>query len=278
MAYFVFDLDLTLADLTGLYRSIETKTENTPEYTTFIQSLANNELDIFSTSSSVQKGLLRPNILTYMIQILELKLTGQCKGVIIYSNNLFLKSLHVVRDVLINCMDQLLESSIPIDQLQSLFCLCIHRRYQGRPTNTDDPPKTWDELSRIMLSNKDVCGIDRNTVEINKEHIYFFDDRVPAHAIKNELPPGHYVQVEPYIRSKSSYSKILELNAETITPVINSMLKNTNRSNTIIPLSPVTGGRHTQYTVRNRIKQKKQQRKHKYSKKQRQKRGKKSSS
>jgi hypothetical protein len=257
----VFDLDLTLADIPievyGELRNItripvNNNRQNT--YSDYIDSKANEELEII-TNSAIHNGILRPNIITYMIQILNLKLRGLCKGVVIYSNNLDLVNLEFVRDLLTGCMYKSTED-IPIDTIQSLFCLCIHRVYPGRPRQTNNPPKTWPELQSIMMNNKEACGITDDTV--SPESIYFFDDMVPVHRIASQLPPNHYFQVVPYDKDG--------VNANVIKNIVDSDLQSFQVAIDAVGSSSLGGGRY-KHTMKNRIRQKKQMRKHKYSKK-----------
>ena len=226
------------------------------EYYDYVQKAATNELQ-------TQNGILRPDIILYMIQILNLKLRGLCKGIIIYSNNLDLINLEFVRDVIIACL-QIKRNDVTVDTLRSLFCLCIHRTYPGR-SRVNNPPKTWTELYSIMMANKEACGIT-NTLSPND--IYFFDDRIPVHTIASELPNGHYFQVLPYERNVNNREAIIESDLFSFQSAIYEIGYASNSS---------MGGRRYNSTLKNRIRQKKQMRKHKYSKKQKGKRSKKSS-
>jgi hypothetical protein len=261
MAYFVFDLDLTLADipmevyneLRGIIR-IPGNTNRYDAYSDYVNTKADQEVEII-TNSAIHNGILRPNIISYMIQILTLKLQGLCKGIIIYSNNLDLINLEFIRDLLVVCIYKSTED-IPIDTIQSLFCLCIHRIYPGRPRNTNNPPKTWPELQTIMLNNKDACGITEDTV--SPESIYFFDDMLPVHKIASQLPNGHYFQVVPYHKDGSTI--------DVIKNIIESDLQSLQFAIDVVRSKSLSGGRY-KHTMKNRLKQKKQMRKHKYSKK-----------
>ena len=135
--------------------------------------------------------------------------------------------------------------------LKRFFCLCIHRLYPGRPQTTDNPPKTFEELETIMLANKEACRITGST--ISPKDIYFFDDMVPRHRIETELK-DHYFQVLPYKRNRTNIERLKASDKTTF-----------QRAISMVRISAVSGGYYN-YTMKNRIKQKKQQRKHKYSK------------
>ena len=258
MAYFVFDLDLTLADIPlevynelSIIQQVPINADRQHRYNEYVKFIAGDELNII-TNSVIQNGMLRPEIIPYMVQILNLKLRGRCKGIVIYSNNRDLINLEFVRDVLIECIRRSTED-IPIDTIRSLFCLCIHRLYPGRPTNTMNPPKTWPELRDIMLDNREACDI---TGSIFPEDIYFFDDM--RHTIASQLPPNHYFQVVPYNKDG--------VNANVIKNIVDSDLQSFQVAIDAVGSSSLGGGRY-KHTMKNRLKQKKQMRKRKYSKK-----------
>jgi len=260
MAYFVFDLDLTLADIPmevynelSIIQQVSVNANRQHRYNEYVKVIADDELKIL-TNSVIQNGMLRPEIIPYMVQILNLKLRGRCKGIIIYSNNRDLINLEFVRDVLIECIRRSTED-IPIDTIRSLFCLCIHRLYPGRPTNTMNPPKTWPELRDIMMDNREACDI---TESLSPEDIYFFDDMIPRHTIAFQIPRDQYFQVIPYHRDKpENYKDIKESDVFSFEKVIYKLGYETNS----------LGGGIYRHTMKNRLKQKKQMRKHKYSKK-----------
>jgi len=296
MVYFVFDLDLTLADIdSSLYDTLYNLEDNYEEYTSFVTSCAEKETSAyplgFLRTGLVRSPFLPSGFTPYMEQILTLKTQGICQGVIIYSNNGYLGCLTFVRDVIHTILG-----------VNDLICHCIHRTYPSRPKN-GDPAKTWKELTSILTSKddpKNTCVIEN----LEPSNVLFFDDR-PNHKIRNELQ-SNYITVYPYenLRDPSSTDKLntmrtavysaMEPNNNNVSFLMDDSIliklytkkllesdTNTIQSaiNRFTKVSPtIQGGRHTQYTVRNRIKQKKQQRKHKYSKKQRQKKGKKSSS
>jgi len=262
MVYFVFDLDLTLADISDEeYTRLDTIYDSPvhnrlAQYTDFVESIAEQEIYRGTNTSGTYNGLLRPTTLIFMKQIYTLYKQGLCQGVILYSNNRDLRNLHFVRDIILSCLYDSLGNSEEI-YLEKFFCLCIHRLYPGRPQTTDNPPKTWTELQSIMLNNKEACGIVDN--RLSPSDIYFFDDMTPVHAIVKELPSNQYVKVLPYQRGHVTYEQIFRADQSTVQKAITTVASDS----VSIPI----GGYYYRHTLKNRIQQKKQQRKHKYSRK-----------
>jgi len=283
MVYFVFDLDLTLADIGNqLYTQIYELQKKPEEYAAFVQSCAEKETSN-TPMGFLRIGLVRSPVLPadfkpYMEQILSLKQKGICQGVIMYSNNGYLPCLYFVRDVLHTILG-----------VNDLFCHCIHRLYPGRPRG-GDPAKTWEELKQIIESKNDpanTCIVENFT----PSNVLFFDDR-HDHKIRTELG-GNYIVVYPYqnlygpdsantlntmreatyaamnknndnirfitddsILIRMYLTAVLRSDSSTIQVAIDRSSSSTNTK----------GGYRYSYTMKNRLKQKKQQRKHKYSK------------
>jgi hypothetical protein len=202
MAYAVFDLDETLASLNTIHYFLMTlKPETTfapgefnPEiftadiknllnscYTLFVREILNLELSRLNPL-----GLIRPGILYIMEKLYELQKEGKIKNVVIYSNNGHLSNLELIRDIIHEYLGT-----------NELICDCINWYTPGREDEYDDPKrpggasKTWAVLKKLL-----VYGPCKAPETIEPKDIYFFDDQ--SHKLKNELPPGHYIQVTPY--------------------------------------------------------------------------------
>ena len=284
MVYFVFDLDLTLADIGNqLYNEIYNLQKMPEEYAAFVQTCAKKETSDdpmgFLRIGLVRSPLLPASFKPYMEQLLSLKQKGICQGVIMYSNNGYLPCLHFVRDVIHTILG-----------VNDLFCHCIHRLYPGRPRG-GDPAKTWDELKQIMETNTDpanTCKVENFT----PSNVLFFDDR-HDHKIRTELGTN-YIVVYPYenlygpgsantlntmreatyaamnknidniqfllddsVLIRMYLTKVFQSDTSTIQAAI-------DRASSLS--TSIQGGYKYSYTMKNRLKQKKQQRKHKYSK------------
>jgi hypothetical protein len=212
MSYLVFDLDETLADLTFIYHFLmslrvkehiletqpymiyffPTKLEEQLEltYQTFVERILQEEL-------SGPLGILRPGILQKMKEIAELKRNGIVKGVVIYSNNSHLPSLHFVRDII---------------ELHTgpLFDDCIHWLH---PSREDDRVntfimKSWSTLLRILHE-----GPTKAPANLSPASVYFFDDL--GHTdLMMELKEQYYKV--PAFHSTTSVDRISEIYAEVL--------------------------------------------------------------
>ena len=206
MSYVVFDLDETLADLTLIYHflmSLRIKQhilETQPymiyffpleesldkAYARFVEQILKEEL-------SEPLGILRPGILPIMKQLAALKQKGTIKGVIIYSNNSHLPSLHFVKDII---------------ELHTgpLFDDCIHWLHPSREDDRVNPfvTKSWSTLSRIL---------HEGPTHVNPQHVYFFDDLNHPNLL-NTLKEQYY-QV-PGFRTFASVERISDIYSEAL--------------------------------------------------------------
>ena len=211
MSYVVFDLDETLADLTLVYHflmSLRIKDhilETQPymiyffpleeqlnrAYERFVEQILKEEL------SANPLGILRPGLLPIMKQLAALKQKGAVKGVVIYSNNSHLPSLHFVKDII---------------ELHTgpLFDDCIHWLHPSRDDDKVNPfvMKSWSTLSRILHE-----GPTHAPFHLSPHHVYFFDDLNHmdlVHALKEQ-----YYQV-PAFHSFASVDRISDIYAESL--------------------------------------------------------------
>ena len=71
-------------------------------------------------------------------------------------------------------------------------------------------PKRLEDVEFLM---KESFGPDVNLKKLD-ERVYFFDDLVPEHFIKNELPEGHYIRIdppfEPGVKDRTIYKPIYD--------------------------------------------------------------------
>jgi hypothetical protein len=192
MAYLVFDLDETLAELYPTFYFLASLRPELPHtlpddfkgeldkaYKLFVTNILSAE-----TSQTVPLGVLRPGILQVFEKIQQLKNKGQVKGVVIYSNNGHLESLEFIRDLI----HQHLSTT-------TLILECIHwghrMRGEERGRQQGYANKTWSVLSTILKEFPVGAPAD-----LSPESVYFFDDMnhkdLKTHLKKN------YIQVPSY--------------------------------------------------------------------------------
>jgi len=175
MRYVVFDMDQTIADISMVYFFLVSLTVITylkdqesylvnyfPEglddqlehaYRLFVERLAKEEI------SSRPIGILRPGVISVMRRISKMKTS--IGGVSIYSNNQYLPSIELVRDIL----------HVAIGR--PIIDVCIHWNHPLREWDHLNHPfvsKTWDVLRSILVEN----GVP-NTIE--PKDVIFFDDQ-----------------------------------------------------------------------------------------------------
>jgi hypothetical protein len=210
MAYYVFDLDETLANTyTPFYMLCALRPEETTinnvvistglrnmlkrAYRVFVKLVAAAEI------SSSPLGILQPGIVDIFSLIEQQRATGICENVVIYSNNGSLAMLEFIRDLLRAIMgDGLLISD------------CI---YWGDPRREVEiekgkpgvAKKTWEVISTILKERPTGAPID-----LSPEDIIFFDDQVHEDLMQTLGPIHHYVHVKPYTH-RASLQKVLEL-------------------------------------------------------------------
>lgn len=186
MAYFVFDMDETLAQVytpfyyicslrpEKFYKNLNAErnglvTANTRTatfrerlgraYEEFVRLIAEKE------KSDSPLGLLRPGILRTMRNIYEFQQTGQAKCAMIYSNNGSLPMLELVRDVIHSALG-----------ITDLIRDCVHWYHPTRiPERTGGPGsarKTWPILKKLLEEGP--CG----AVDVKPSQVMFFDDMI----------------------------------------------------------------------------------------------------
>jgi hypothetical protein len=215
MAYFVFDMDETLANLftvhyflCDLRRDTMIKNMGTPPsaqlqtyldtaYSTFVKGVAAKE------AQAEPYGILRPGILTVMEQLQQYKEAGSIKGVVIYSNNAALGTLHFIRD--------LIHAHIGNSEL---VCDCIHWGHPARESERrisqylapkpGSALKTWNVLKTILTNGP--CGAPAS---LEPKDVYFVDDQHHQDLYRN-LPTGHYITALPYA-FKTPYDPLAQL-------------------------------------------------------------------
>jgi hypothetical protein len=179
MVYLAFDLDGTLGDFMILWKIIcglrqesffsrqpyliaqkphnEFEWELSIAYFEFIKSIAQAEL------SDKPLGIFRPGIFRLMKKVIEMKRSGFCKGVILYTNNGSLSLVEFIRDVFTvalgsNVFDDVLHYYHPIRIFDAL----------GKPS----PRKTWVELHKLLTHS--ACKAPKS---VKPEQVLFFDDQ-----------------------------------------------------------------------------------------------------
>jgi hypothetical protein len=163
-------------------------------YETWVQRVLQAELSAEPLVS------LRPGLLPIMKQLAALKRKGLVKGVVIYSNNSHLQSLHFVKDII-----EL--------HVGPLICDCIHWLHPSREADKTNPyiMKSWNTLARIM--HEGPCRAPKN---LSPNNVYFFDDQqhVDMEGALNE----QYYRVPSY-HSFTSVDRLSELYGAVIQDV-----------------------------------------------------------
>lgn len=212
MVYFVFDMDATLANLYTVHYFLcdlrrETMLDgaapasNTLQlyldtaYTTFVHAIATREAHA-EPFGPQPLGILRPGILAVMRLLNSYKQSGLIDGIIIYSNNGALGTLHFIRD--------LIHAHV---RNPKLICDCIHWGHEGRISERNTAPgsakKTWDVLKGILTNPEGPCKAPET---LEPKDVYFVDDQVHPDLMMT-LPQGHYIHVPPY-EFKAPYDPI----------------------------------------------------------------------
>ena len=225
MSFFVFDLDETLAEVYPIHYLIE-PAPPPHVYRGFVKGVVEaehgdrrmNDAEGRGAQSSPAErlrreplagdaglrsaysplGVLRPGILPLMERLLALQRKGTIRGVVIYSNNGHLPTLHFIRDVL----HEHLRIRSP------LILACIH---WDHPDRTDAPyreDKTWDSLQRILQSLTDA--------PVTPDRVYFVDDL--DHPDLHAALGDHYLQVPPYTHS-ASFDRLLAIWEDVVGPL-----------------------------------------------------------
>jgi len=202
MAYVVFDLDGTLADLIAVHKLLMAlryeqawSTSPSPEeqarynvYTLFYKMVATKEQE------SEPLGLFRPGIFDVLRKVKTLKQSRLVKNVIIYSNNSLMLCLEFARDVIHQVLGY------------NLFDELIHYAHPLRILLEDGTPgasKTWSEMKKILMESK--C---KAPITIEPTDVIFFDDNYHVNLLVH-LPLENYVKVAPYKHVR--YGPVVEL-------------------------------------------------------------------
>ena len=245
MAYFVFDLDQTLAELDSVYYFLMTlkiknsaPKENNPAYSAWQEATAgilgklDTAYDTFvkkvleAEQSTFPLGILRTGILQVMQELDALRDSGQLKSVIIYSNNGRMENLEFVRD--------LIALSLGRPKDDKLITDLIHWGHPMRKDEHTGPAGSADKTWRVLKSIIDAQHPPTNGAESDfiPENVYFFDDfAVPVtnrsgrpakqvHKIKAQLK-GNYNLVTPY-KYNASANRIGAIYSASLEPIINA--------------------------------------------------------
>jgi len=208
MVYYVFDLDATLADVGVCHyflcdlrtvRFMEdgapgTRLEVSEKYNTLFDNAYKEFLRLvlaaeMSSGDGDRLGVLRPGIIDVFRVIKAQRDAGTCKGVMIYSNNMFRCALEFVRD--------LLELAVG----GAVICECVARNHPDRWEEADDlygdstvPKKTWSVMTRILTNG--ACRA--SSFSLKPAEVRFFDDQVHPDLVEILGPVGNYIQVTPH--------------------------------------------------------------------------------
>ena len=202
MAYFIFDLDETLAELYSVYyfatslrlesSSLELNLDKAYQY--FVRDILLTEI------SSEPLGILRPGILGVMKKLKDLQKIGKIKNVLIYSNNGDIKSLEFIKDL------------IHLYVGGGLIKECIHRNHHMRENERVNAPhlinKTWNVLRNIMIN-----GNTRAATNLDVRDVYFFDD-LDHPDLRKKLGINYYKV--PRYSFKASLDRIGEIYKNTL--------------------------------------------------------------
>jgi hypothetical protein len=209
MAYYVFDLDETLANtytpfymLCGLRPERVADSEKiviTPELRSVLDKAYRVFVRLVSASEISNKplGILQPGIINAFHVIQEQRAVGLCSNVVIYSNNGSLAMLEFIRDILRSVMgDGLLISD------------CSHwgdprRASEIEPGNPGAGKKTWAVLSEIMKR-----GPTAAPETLAPEDVVFFDDQIHEDLLATLGPIEHYIHVKPYTYRASIHTML----------------------------------------------------------------------
>jgi hypothetical protein len=202
MAYVVFDLDGTLADLVAVHKllmalrheatwSTDPSTEEQERnnvYTLFYKCVAAKE------TGPEPLGLFRPGIFDLLRKIKTLKQGKIVKNVIIYSNNSLRLCLEFARDVIhqvlgYNLFDELIHYTHPLRMLL--------------PDGTPGASKTWAEMKKILMESK--C---KAPITLEPKEVIFFDDNYHVNLLVH-MPLENYVKVAPYKHIR--YTPVIEI-------------------------------------------------------------------
>ena len=203
MGYVVFDLDQTLADISSVYLFLLTLTmyhyieEDKPYMLSYFSDELKSQLEkayeLFVNRITKEEmsehplGILRPRILGIMRQINKMK--SIIHSVTIYSNNRYLPSLLLVRDIIHRAIGNPIIDS------------CIHWNHPSRISDHETQPyitKSWGTLKSIL--------IDQGApLDLSPDHVLFFDDQ--DHIQLQTSLQVHYYKV-PMYKTRDTFDRI----------------------------------------------------------------------
>ena len=211
MSYVVFDLDKTIADVTTVYYFLISLTlkEFMLEYNPHLACQFSDELEdqlaraylifverITKEEESVKPlGILRPGMIEIMKQITQMD--SIIKGVSIYSNNQYLPSLRLVRDIIHRSVGKPIIGS------------CVHWHHPLRSLDHLSHQlmtKTWPTLRSILIDQ----GAPPN---LTRERVFFFDDQI--HSPLQSALQDQYYRVPPY-QMNSQLDRITEIYVKSL--------------------------------------------------------------
>lgn len=216
MAYFIFDMDETLAELYSVYYFVASLQDEIDEpmpadmtikkkraYQYFVKGILKKEKAKNESGESMPLGILRPGILQIMTKLYELQKQDKIKNVIIYSNNGHLESLHFIRDLIHTNLGT-----------KDLIKECIHWHHHMRGDERIIKPgvsnKTWNVLKNIMIN-----GNCKAPSTIKPSDVYFFDDLnhldLQKHLGKNYFKVPAYTYKASFDKIAEVYTKSLQL-------------------------------------------------------------------
>jgi len=238
MSYVVFDLDLTLADITSFYyflvsfRIKEFAMETSPRMFAFFPEELHVRLQkayqLFVERVAIQEesanpmGLLRPGILEIMKGLAALYHKKKVRQVMIYSNNRYLPSLEFVRDVIHHSIKT------------KLITDCVHWNHPSRENDKIDInySKTWNTMYSLCFRG----------LPIEPKQVYFFDDQ--AHVQLQYALQENYYQVPsyrctvPFDRIKEIYQSALKDAEVNIATLMVYMMEVMEAENQTFPFYP----------------------------------------
>ena len=189
MRYVAFDLDQTLADVTSVYLFLLTLTmrcyleEARPYMVAYFPEDLERQLksayQLFVSRIAIEEksahplGIIRPGMIGVMRHINKMK--SIIKGVVIYSNNRYLPSLVLVRDIIHRAIGNQI-----IDQ-------CIHWNHPSRVSDHETQPaitKSWGTLKAILINQG-------APLDLSPDRVLFFDDQDHGH-LQSALQTNYY--------------------------------------------------------------------------------------
>jgi hypothetical protein len=211
MAWYVFDLDETLAnttlphpflcDLRPMHYYLDEPDGNPPNLSVQLSKTLDTIYSHFVTLVSQKEqgthpiGILRPGIIDVFRMIQAQQTAGICKGVIMYSNNGNQAALEFIRDCI-----QTAVGGPP------LFCELVGWNHPKRASEREHSVpgsalKTYNVLVDILESGPCQASLP------NEQTIMFFDDLNHPDLWTHLHPVNHYIQVQPF----TYYGSIREL-------------------------------------------------------------------